>query len=315
MDVLIINHNTRDQLRACLATIAPCEARRVVVVDNASTDDSAAMVREAFPWVDVCANQANPGYGAAANQGLAACEAPYVLLLNSDTRLQPETLKALEQYLDANPRAAIVGPRLLNPDGTLQPSCYPFPTPLHVFLQESGLGHWLAALPFLRGRYLRAWPHARSRVVPWVLGAALGLRREALRAVRGFDPSFFMYAEEVDLAYRLSKAGWQTHFTPSTSIIHIGGASTRQQRTRMMVQYFISLQHFYRQHFAPWRLSTLLVIMKAIALARFVRDTIRLRFTTEASTRDELRESIGAWQRFLLHRPVEQPRGERVTAP
>src|SRR5688572_17909236 len=117
--VAIVNYNTREHLRACLATVQLEAPSEVVVVDNASSDDSVEMVRTDYPRVMLHANRTNPGYGAAANQAVESCTAKYVLLLNSDTRLQSGALRALSTYLDRHPRAAIVGPRLENPDGTL----------------------------------------------------------------------------------------------------------------------------------------------------------------------------------------------------
>src|SRR5262245_26457705 len=125
--VIIVNYNTCEHLRACLETVLAEAPSEVIVVDNASSDDSAQMVRAHYPWVVLCANKTNLGYGAASNQAIARCTAKHVLLLNSDTLLPVGALQALSTYLDRHPRAAIVGPRLVNSDGTLQASCYPFP--------------------------------------------------------------------------------------------------------------------------------------------------------------------------------------------
>src|SRR5262249_11131009 len=150
----------------------------------------------------------------------------YVLLLNSDTLLAPGALAALAQYLDAHPRAAIAGPRLRNADGSLQPSCHPFLGTMQSFLEKSVVARALARLPVVRDHYLLVnSSHAAPRVVPWVLGAALAIRRSAFDQVGGFDESFFLYAEEVDLCYRLKAAGWEVHFAPVTDVVHVGGAS------------------------------------------------------------------------------------------
>jgi len=202
--VAIVNYNTREHLRACLATVQSEAPSETIVIDNASSDGSAEMVRAEYPWVTLHANQTNPGYGAAANQAIASCTAEYVLLLNSDTLLQAGALMALSSYLDLHPRAAIVGPRLVEPDGILQASCYPFPTPLNTFLENSTSAFLLGRLirchiPLLRNSYLRTWPHNAARVVPWLKGGALAIRRTAFDAVGGFDESYFMYFEDADL--------------------------------------------------------------------------------------------------------------------
>ena len=300
--VVIINYNTVRHLRTCLKSVERSTAVEVIVVDNASTDGSAAMVETEFPWVHLVCNEENPGYGAAANQAIADCQDPYVLLLNSDTRIQPGSLQELSSYLDRNPEAAIVGPRLVNPDGSLQPSCYQFPTPLHLFLEESTLSRLIGRIPFIRDYYLRTWPHTHARPVPWVLGAALAIRRQPFVSIGGFDGSFFMYAEEIDLCYRLRAAGWQTHFIPEATIAHVGGASTSQQRSNMKVGFFLSMVHFYRQHYSKLRMAQLMAIMKAIVLARLVRDTVRLRLDEKTSANHWIVDDIAAWRRILLYR-------------
>jgi GT2 family glycosyltransferase len=299
MAVAIVNYNTREHLRACLASIGPGAARAVVVVDNASTDGSAAMVREQFPWVALHANEHNPGYGAALNQAVASCDAPYVLLLNSDTLLAPDTVARLTSYLDAHPRAAIAGPRLANPDGTLQASCYHFPTPLQLLLEESTIGRRARHVPLLRERYLRTWSHRAARPVPWVLGAALAIRRAAFDAVGGFDEGYVMYFEEVDLCYRLAAAGWQVHFAPVTTVVHAGGASTAQRRAEMAERFFVSLARFYRRHYSPRRLAAARAIVTGVVAARLARDALRLRGAREAAHRDRIAENIAAWRRVL----------------
>lgn len=304
--ICIVNYNTCEHLRACLAALQAEEVAEVVVVDNNSTDTSASMVREEFPWVTLLANQANPGYGSAANQAIASCNAEYILLLNSDTRLYADALQALIVYLDQHPDTGIVGPRLVNLNGSLQPSCYYFPTPLHVFLGESSLERLIGRLPILRNRYLRTWPHDRSRAVPWVLGAALAIRRTAFNEVGGFDDSFYMYAEEIDLSYRMYLNGWQTHFSPDATIQHIGGASTNQRRVEMAAQFYDSLMHFYQCHYS-YRLQTRLKwVMKMIVRARIIRETIRVHFPSHNGGYTRIRENLETWQNMLSHIQAEE---------
>ncbi|HEX9372375.1 MAG TPA: glycosyltransferase family 2 protein, partial [Roseiflexaceae bacterium] len=238
----------------------------------------------------------------ALNQVVARSTAPYVLLLNSDTLLAPGALGALRIYLDQRPRAAVVGPRLANPDGTLQPSCYAFPTPLHLFLEESTLGRLIRYVPLLRERHLRTWPHTHARVVPWVLGAALAIRRAAFEQVGGFDESYVMYFEEVDFCYRVAAAGWQVHFAPVTTVVHAGGASTAQRRVDMAAQFFASATRFYQRHYSAVALAELRALVQAIVLARLVRDALRLRLAREACERERIAENVAAWRRVLLER-------------
>ena len=303
--VTIVNYNTREHLRACLATVTVEAPSEVVVVDNASSDDSAAMVETEYPHVVLQVNNTNVGYGAAANQAIARCRAKYVLLLNPDTLLRPGTLMALNRYLDENPRAAIVGPRLVEADGTLQASCYPFPKPLDTFLENSTIAVVLGRsirryVPGLGKLYLRTWSHDRLRVVPWVKGAALAIRRTAFDAVRGFDESYFMYFEDADLCYRLRGAGWEIHFTPESTVVHVGGSSTRQCRAEMSVRLLASTLQFYQRHASRLRLAEAVLIIKALMLARWITGTARRYLTRDSAKRAEIGGDAAACRRVLF---------------
>jgi len=303
--VVIVNYNTRQCLRACLATVRLEAPAGVIVVDNASTDGSVDMLQSEFPWVAVQANEANRGYGAAANQAIADCSTKYALLLNADTLLQTGALAALTDYLDRNPRVAIVGPRLVERDGTLQGSCYPFPTPLHTFLENSKSAVFLGRrirqrLPVIRSFYLRTWAHDRPRVVPWIKGAALAIRLDAFNAVGGFDESFFMYFEDADLCYRLKTAGWQVHFCPVTTVVHLGGASTLQQRVKMDVQLLISTVEFYKRHATKFQLARLLLVVKWLMLAKWFGANIRRYLTRDQTKRCQIEDAIAASRAVLL---------------
>jgi GT2 family glycosyltransferase len=280
--VAIVNHNTRDHLRRCLASIQSAQPETaaptlypIVVIDNASTDGSADMVRAEFPAVELLATGENPGYGAAANTAIAHCRADYALLLNSDTLVESGVVDALADYLDCHPQVAIAGPRLHNADGSLQPSCYPEPTPLNLFLEESLVGRLAASVPGLRDRYLRTWRHDEPRPVPWVLGAALAIRRAAFEAVGGFDPAFTMYFEETDLCHRLWTAGWQIHFAPVGVVVHVGGASTRSYYAKMQRRLFTSMQLFYARHYPPGQTRLLHLALLPVVTARLAADAVR----------------------------------------
>ncbi len=294
--VAIVSHNTRDHLRACLKSVRPERPAEIVVVDNASSDGSAEMVRGAFPDCRLFANAANVGYGAAANQAIRATTAPFVLLLNCDTRLEAGALDGLVAYLDRNPGVAVVGPRLADPQGRLERSAFPIPAPLT-------LRPLVRPLPYLRDHYLRTWRHTAARSVPYVKGAALAMRREAFDTVGGFDESFFMYFEEVDLCLRLRAAGWEVHFAPVTTVTHVGEASADQVRVAMAVQRFASSEHFYRRHYSGLRLAGRLAAARCAILGRLVRDAVRLRTTRDPRRRAALAQDLEAWKRILAGRP------------
>lgn len=300
--VCIVNYNTRDLLRECLHSVLAENPAEILVVDNASTDSSVEMVKVEFPSVQLVTLRKNLGYGAAANRAIVDCRADFVLLLNSDTRLQPGALEALIRYLEANESAAIVGPRIVNPDGTLQTSSFHFPTPVHIFLYLSNLYRFIRYIPGLRKRSLQALSSNSAIVVPWVLGAVLALRRQAYESVGGFDESFFMYFEEVDLCYRLAKRGWQVHLAPVAEIVHVGGASTEQQPAAMKLQYFASLAHFYRQHYSWLRLAALFLLVQCFALSRLVHTTLLLQITRNKSKKASLNRSMSVYRRLLRGR-------------
>jgi N-acetylglucosaminyl-diphospho-decaprenol L-rhamnosyltransferase len=296
ISVVVVSYNSREPLRDCLASIELEPWEKVTVVDNLSSDGSAEMVSRDFPWVDLILCQRNNGYGAAANLAIARCFSKYVLLLNCDTVLQPGVLHVLSDYLDRHPQVAVVGPQLVNPDGTCQVSCFEFPSPLETLLRETNLPRLInrpAKFP-VAGSFDEATQGAQT--VPWVLGAALAIRRVAFEAVAGFDESFFMYFEEVDLCYRLRRSGWQTHFLPEAFVMHVGGASTKRLRAAMLEQLYKSLCHFYQQHYSVMQKVQLRFILTYLMLRNIVRD--RFRSYRSARNKDAF-DNLWVWRSIL----------------
>jgi GT2 family glycosyltransferase len=290
--VVIVSFNTVELLRACLKSVLKQSPAEVIVVDNASSDGSAEMVRTEYPAVVLQVNQTNVGYGRAANQAIANSAAKYVLLLNADTVLETGALMQLQTYLDVHSEAAVVGPRLLNPDRSLQSSCRSFPRPLSLY-------PLIKRVPMWRTHYLLTWEHNRDRAVGWLTGAALAIRREAFNSAGGFDESYFMYFEEVDLCCRLRQKGWQIHFTPTAEITHVGGASTRQCHPEMEVALYTSTKLFYRKHSSGILLLLSIVTFKCKRLGRLIRDSVRLYITKDPESRFRILQSIAACRRVL----------------
>jgi GT2 family glycosyltransferase len=299
MAVAIINWNTRDLLRACLATVLAEGAEEIVVVDNGSYDGSIEMVRREFPTVRLKVLPSNPGYGAASNIAFRLCTAEYVLLLNSDTEVRPGALTALTRALDTRPRVGIVGPRLENVDGSLQRSVFPFPSPFISLLKRQPLAALVSRLPGLREHYPLNWAHDAERRVPWVLGAAQAIRRASFDAVGGFDESYVMYFEEVDLCYRMRKAGWETRFDPSATIMHVGGAATRQRRQEMLVRLTLSSLEFHRHHDRGLRLALARLVVRASARTWLARDTVRYYLSRRTTLRERLAQDRQVWREVL----------------
>lgn len=297
--IVVVSYNTCAHLRDCLASVYAAGATQVVVADNGSSDGSLEMVRSEFPTARLLVDRSNPGYGAAANAGIAHCDADYVLLLNSDTVLRAGALEALHTYMDAHPRAAVVGPRLVNPDGTLQRSIHQFPSPLVTLLDYSWVGWAVGQIPLLRKLYLASDSHTRARVTPWVTGAALAIRKHAFESVGGFDRSYFMYYEEVDLSYRLHRAGWETHFAPVTDVMHVGGASTRQDIGRMAAQQMTAAIRFSERYHSRLAVHATALALRFGLRSRVAGDAVRLRFARDPSRQQQLVEDIATARRVL----------------
>ena len=243
--ILIVSWNTRDLLRECLRSIQP-DAHAdwdVLVVDNASTDDSVAMVRREFPTVRLMENAVNSGYASANNQGLRASAAPYALLLNSDTIATPDAIQGLVAFMDAHPEAAAVSPRLLRADGTAQPFAFGG-DPTLAYLLRRGVMRVVAR------RYLHDWATERTQPVDWISGACMLVRRTATEQVGLLDEGFFMYFEDDDWCLRMRRAGWKVYYHPAEAIVHLGGQSLARN-PRAQTAYEASLRYFYRKHYGP----------------------------------------------------------------
>lgn len=220
--VCIVNYNTRHLLRECVRSVLAEGPSEIIVVDNASNDGSAEMVEVEFPSVTLIRSGGNVGYGPAANRAIRSSRADDILLLNADTIVRPGALAALRGHLAKAGAATILGPRLFNPDGTYQTSCFHFPTPPHVFLYLSGLFRVITDIPFLNRRSLQRMSADSAVRVPWVLGAALAFHRATFQSLGGFDETFFMYFEEVDLCRRLTEGGGEVLFVPAAEVVHVG---------------------------------------------------------------------------------------------
>ena len=249
LSVIIVSYNTREMTLDCLRVLLPQLkgfTSEIFVVDNASADGSVAAVREAFPQVQCIENPRNAGFGAANNLAMAQAHGEFLLLLNSDAFPKPGAIAHLVSYLRTHPEAAVAGPRLLNADGTLQLSCFKFPTPLRCWMENLWLSAALPRHPKI-GDY-RLWPHDAERRVDSVIGACMLVRRTAYEQIGGFDERFFMYSEETDWQWRMQKAGWGVAFTPAAEVTHLAGASGADDKPRISRYFFESLDWYVRKH-------------------------------------------------------------------
>ncbi len=251
LSIVIVSWNARDYLRKCLTSIYKNSnglETEIFVVDNGSGDESAGMVRKEFPGVKLIENTANPGFGAANNQALKRCAGKFTLILNPDTEISGRALAEMVNFMRQNGKIGALGAKLLNADGTVQLTCARnFPTMLTEFF-------WLTTLVRrfpknrLVGRYLMSyWDHNDKREVDCLSGACVMARRDVLKGIGYFDESYFMYGEDVDLCYRIKKAGWQVWYLPEAEIIHYGGGSSGRIAETAAIYDRISITKFLRK--------------------------------------------------------------------
>ncbi|MEK7671678.1 MAG: glycosyltransferase family 2 protein, partial [Bacteroidota bacterium] len=254
LSVIIVNYNVRQFLENALAsTYRAMEGLQgeVFVVDNASDDGSIEMVKTKFPHVLLIENQANVGFAKANNAALKQAKGRYVLLLNPDTIVQEDTFKVMIRFFDENPDAGLAGCKILNPDGTFQLPCRrSFPTPWVAFTKIFGLSTLLPKSK-LFGKYnLTYLNEDETYEVDAVSGSLMFLRREAYEKVGGLDETFFMYGEDLDWCYRISKSGYKVYYVHSTKIIHFKGESTRRSEIDEIRTFYQAMQLFVEIHFS-----------------------------------------------------------------
>ncbi len=270
LSIIIVNWNTRELLAECLESVArgqesgvseqgagvgeqgsenlspgPCPLiPEVFVVDNASTDGSAAMVQTRFPWVRLIENAENAGFGRANNQAIVQSRGRYTLLLNSDTVVPSGALSRLVQVADEHPDVGAVGCMLRNRDGSFQASYNDFPTLTGELLSALGVARRLLSPQY------PSHPEADSqevRLVDWIPGSVMLLRTAPLQQIGGFDEHYSMYSEETDLCWRLWRAGWKVLYTPEIQIVHLGGGSTSRASARQVRMLYASKRLFFRR--------------------------------------------------------------------
>jgi len=260
LTAILVNYNAGDELRTALASIAAEMTGRAwdgFVVDNASVDGSSAIAGE-FPAVTLIANRHNVGFGRAVNQALARARAPFVLVMNPDCRLRPGAVAALEAELRQHPWCALAGPRILNPDGSVQGSARGDPDMLTgLFGRSAALRRLLPGLPVSKRNVLDEATRegSPSVVVDWLSGACVLARREALAAIGGFDERYFLYWEDADLCRRLRAAGAHVRYVPSAVAVHRVGHSSRTARVSSLRAFHESAYVYYATHVAPGALN------------------------------------------------------------
>ncbi len=224
---IMVSYNTESLLPKAINTLRDAATGfrlKIVIIDNVSRDGSVSLIRRDFPDCILIENKKNVGFGRANNQALSLIEGRYVLLLNTDAFVSPDTLEKTIAYMDKNRKCGVLGVKLVGREGDLQPSCRYFPTPLNLFLQRTGLNR---LFPGTRLVDDMSWNHDLARECDWVPGCYFLLRKEVIEEIGLFDERYFLYCEEVDLCFSAKKAGWQVHYYPGTTVIHLGGESAK----------------------------------------------------------------------------------------
>jgi hypothetical protein len=275
LSIIVVNWNTRELLRNCLRSIYTTVsdlALEVLVVDNASTDGSQAMVEAEFPLVRLVRNAENVGFARANNQAIRLSRGRHVLLLNSDAVLLDGTVRAMIGVLERDPRVGIVGAQLLNPDGSFQASFADFP---------SVSGELLLATRLARYVYSPSYPNyppersQQPRTCDWVSGACLMARVGAIAQVGALDETYFMYSEETDWCYRMRQAGWLIYYQPAAKVVHWNGQSSKRVPERRRSLVYRSKWLFMRKHRGAFAATVFRAALVSVSAAKLMMWGVR----------------------------------------
>jgi len=297
LSIIIVNWNGQNFLRQCLQSIQletqeiPYE---IIVIDNASTDNSLQLLRNEFPDITLIINNENVGFAKANNQGIAQAKGDYIVLLNPDTEIKKQTLQKMAAYLDKHIDVGIVGPRLMLPNGSIQGGAagyYPsistilnYTLGLHALLPNHIHGLWLASKQY----------RAVELDVDWVAGACLMVRASVVKQVGHLNADYFMYAEDMEFCYRVKLAGWKIRCLPNLSIIHHIGGSIQQQKPQRIDQNISGLDQFYNQFHS----RVIVALMHLEGVLAFGLRAVIYWFADKLRTQSDYQRSAIAMQRY-----------------
>lgn len=271
LSIIILNYNTCELTLKALSSVYASRTGyqfEVILIDNASSDSSVEKIREGFPQIRLIENQENVGFAKANNQGMRIATGRYVLLLNSDTIVQTDTLEIMVRFMDENPDVGASGCKVILPDGSLDKACRRgFPTPSASFYYVFGISKLFPHVPRFNQYQLGHLNPDEEYPIDCLVGAFMLVRRKAIDEVGMLDEQFFMYGEDVDWCYRIKQAGWTNYYYPKTHIIHYKGASSRKRPLKIVYEFHRAMYLFHRKHFrSRYSLPTNLLVYGGIGL-------------------------------------------------
>jgi GT2 family glycosyltransferase/serine acetyltransferase len=293
VSIVIVSFNTRSLTRQCLESIqhhAKGIRHEVFVIDNASADGSADMVAAEFSWVHLIRMTKNKGFAGGNIPGMKKAMGRYVLLLNSDAFLAAGVLESTLSHLDQNPKIGILGCKLTNPDGSMQPSARMLPSPLNKFLHITGLAAHFPKSKFFGRVDYTWWNHAEPRSVGWVVGAFFMIRHETMQDIGVLDDRYFLYFEEIDYCLTARRAGWEVVFYPYARVVHLGGQSTVKvpgkvsAKGKQMISIRIASEFKYYRKMYGW-----LHVLASASIELLWNVLVYLKNATKRSSNSEFR--------------------------
>ncbi|MCA8956284.1 MAG: glycosyltransferase family 2 protein [Planctomycetes bacterium] len=305
VSVVVVTWNSAAEIEGCLRSVLAQRGalrQEVLVVDNASGDGTAALVREHFPEVTLIANDDNRGFAAGNNQAFARARGRYVLCLNPDTVVVDRAIERCVEYADQHPRIGVLGCQVWRDEQRIQRTCFAFPGPWSLLQIALGMHRLAPRSRLLGSAELGFWDRRSARDVDVVTGMFMLVRREALAAVGPMDEDYFVYAEEADWCFRMWRAGWVCSFWPGARIVHLdgGGKSTRQIRVRMFVQQQKSLVLWNRKNRGRWAGLCARAIFSASMAVRGMWWMVRAVAGGGAAARDRRRCAFAALRYHLF---------------
>lgn len=266
LSIIIVNYNVKYFLEQCLSSvekaIAPFHAE-VFVVDNASSDDSISYLSPLFPWVKFIINAENEGFSKANNQALKEAMGKYILFLNPDTVLPQDSLIKCITFIEQHPDAGALGVRMINGEGIyLKESKRGFPSPLTSFFKLSGFTTVFPKSKFFAKYYLGHLNEKESNEVDVLSGAFFFSKREVLGKTGGFDERYFMYAEDIDLSYRIQQAGYKNYYFAGTTILHYKGESTNHNSLQYTKQFYKAMSQFAQKHYSGKSSAVYIIVIQ-----------------------------------------------------